>query len=63
MSGGSFENCDLRDATFENTQLEKVDFRTALYYQLDPSKNKLRGAFFSVEGLAGLLTHYHLVIE
>ena len=59
----SFMNCDLEGSRFENTILEKADFSTAINFQFDPELNKIKGARFSVSGLAGLLTKYNLKID
>jgi fluoroquinolone resistance protein len=57
-----FDKCDLTDATFENTNLEKVDFRSAEHYSINPERNKLKRAKFSLTGLPGLLTKYDIDI-
>ncbi|MEM6768610.1 MAG: pentapeptide repeat-containing protein [Bacteroidota bacterium] len=58
-----FENCDLKRTLFERTKLEKVDFRTATGFIIDPEINSLKKARFSAMGLAGLLKKYDLDIE
>jgi fluoroquinolone resistance protein len=63
LVGAVFYNCDLSAAVFENTHLEKADFRTAYNYHLDPESNRLKGAKFSFHGLPGLLGKYGLEIE
>ncbi len=55
-----FDQCDLDQAFFVNSQLQKADFRTARYIALDPDRNKVEGARFSVEGALGLLGKYGL---
>ena len=45
------------DATFE-----KKDFRTAVNYSIDPEKNKIKKAWFSAAGIAGLLDKYDIDI-
>tara|TARA_R110000744_G_scaffold12861_2_gene37887 strand:- start:298 stop:510 length:213 start_codon:yes stop_codon:yes gene_type:complete len=57
-----FESCDLQSAIFENSNLEKVDFRTAFHYTFDPEKNKITRAKFSKEGALGLLKKYNIQI-
>jgi len=52
-----------RGAVFESTHLERADFRTATNYQIDPERNKMEGAKFSVNNLAGLLVKYELDLE
>ena len=58
-----FESCDLQSAIFEDSNLEKVDFRTAFNYTFDPEKNKINKARFSKEEVMGLLTKYDIRIE
>ena len=63
LSGSLFLECDLSDAKFEHTNLEKSDFTTALHYVIDPELNRIKGAKFSISGLSGLLIRYDIVIE
>jgi uncharacterized protein YjbI with pentapeptide repeats len=58
-----FDNCNLRRAVFIDTIANKADFSTSYDYTIDPEKNKLQKAIFSVEGLKGLLEKYALVIK
>jgi hypothetical protein len=58
-----FDNCDLGSAIFENTNLEKSDFKTAFNFNINPEKNRLKGAKFSKENLYGLLSDYKIIIE
>jgi hypothetical protein len=43
--------------------LENSDFRTAHNFIVDPDKNKIKKAKFSVSGLPGLLLKYGLQIS
>ncbi len=63
LSDSVFENCDLREATFSDTLLEKVDFRTAVNYSIDPASNKIKKAKFSLSGLPGLLEMHAIEIS
>jgi fluoroquinolone resistance protein len=63
MTGSVFDNCDLSRAAFAGTNLEKVDFRTALNYSIDPEINRIKKAKFSFPGVTGLLDKYDIVIE
>lgn len=63
LSSSLFENCDLNGAVFSNTNLEKADFRSAFNYSLDPEKNKIKKARFSLSGLPGLLDKYKIEIS
>lgn len=63
LQGASFENSNLLDAIFENTNLEKANFIGAVNYKIDPEENRIRGAKFSRDGLAGLLRKYDIEVE
>jgi hypothetical protein len=58
-----FDNCDLLQAIFDLSIIEKADFRTAYNYSINPEKNRIKKAKFSVLGLSGLLEHYDIEIE
>ncbi len=62
LSSSVFDQCDLHSAIFENSNLEKADFSTAFNFSIDPVKNKIRKAKFSMHGLPGLLEKYDLRI-
>ena len=57
-----FDYCDLSGAIFDNTLLEKADFRTAYHYTINPEINKIKKAKFSIAGIAGLLRKYDIEI-
>ena len=59
----NFHNCDLSGTLFDNTNLEKADFRTSFNYSLDPERNRIKKAKFSIDGLRGLLYKYDIIIE
>lgn len=63
LSSASFTECDLIGAIFDNSLLEKTDFRSARNYSINPEKNKLRKTRFSNDGLAGLLSHLDILID
>jgi uncharacterized protein YjbI with pentapeptide repeats len=63
LAGALFDDADLSGAVFDQSVLEKADFRKAYGYSIDPERNKVKKAIFSVEGLAGLLGKYDLSIE
>ena len=63
LSSSIFESCDLLSSTFDNTNLENVDFRTSFNYIIDPEKNIIKNANFSVNGLSGLLEKYKIKIS
>ena len=63
MTGTTFNHCNLAQATFENTIVEKVDFRTASNYSFDLEINRIKKAKFSKSGLEGLLSKYDIIIS
>jgi fluoroquinolone resistance protein len=63
LNSAIFDNCDLTDAIFQHTILEKVDFRTAYNYSIDPELNRIKKAKFSRSGIAGLLDKYDIEID
>ena len=62
LSGSVFDICDFTRATFEKTILEKADFRTSYNFSIDPEKNRIKKAMFSMSGAAGLLHKYDIEI-
>ena len=62
LKAACFVESDLLEAKFENTLLEKSDFRGATNYAIFPSMNKLKAAIFSLDGLPGLLTEYGIKV-
>ncbi len=63
LTNAVFDNCDLTGTVFYNTILEKADFRTSCNYSLDPRRNKLKNAKFSLQGVSGLLHVFDIEIE
>jgi fluoroquinolone resistance protein len=63
LSMSVFNNCDLLNAVFMQTILEKVDFKNAVNYSFDPELNKIKKAKFSSQGIAGLLAKYNIEID
>ena len=57
-----FDECDLSRAAFDNTIMEKADFRTSYNYSIDPERNKVRKAQFSFPHVVGLLDKYDIEI-
>lgn len=58
-----FDDCDLAGALFDQTNLEKADFRNAFNYRISPTNNRLKKAQFSQDGLAGLLGDFEIEIS
>lgn len=63
LTSAVIDNCNLADATFENTILEKADLRRSYNYSIDPEKNRVKKAKFSLSAVAGLLGKYQLDID
>ncbi len=63
LTSSVFENCDLSRATFERTNIEKTDFRTSCNYSIDPERNRLKKAKFSISNVSGLLDKYAIEID
>jgi len=40
-----------------------TDFRTSVNYSLDPERNRIKKARFSLSGIAGLLDKYDIEID
>jgi uncharacterized protein YjbI with pentapeptide repeats len=58
----SFDGCNLTGSVFQMSNLEKSDFSGAQGYIIDPSNNRMKGAKFSQDGLAGLLLPFGIEI-
>jgi uncharacterized protein YjbI with pentapeptide repeats len=58
-----FDNCNLRLAVFSETVANKADFTTSYNYIIDPERNKIKKAKFSLDGLVGLLAKYDIVVK
>ena len=63
LTGCMFADCDLQRAVFSNTNLEKADLRTSYNFSIDPERNRLKKAKFSLQNVAGLLVKYGVEIE
>ena len=57
------KQCNLLNATFDNTNLEGADLTQSTNYAIDPERNKIKGAKFSLPEIVGLLTKYGIQIE
>lgn len=63
MQSYQFNDSQMVGAIFENTNLQKSDFRNALGYSIDPRQNKLKNAQFSESVISGLLDSFKIKIE
>ncbi len=63
MQGVLMTKCNLDLATFDRTILIKADLRESTNYAIDPERNSLMGAKFSLPEVISLLAKYGLVID
>ncbi|MFZ6009715.1 MAG: pentapeptide repeat-containing protein [Bacteroidota bacterium] len=63
LTHSTFSLCNLDRAVFENSILDSADFRTAHNFSIDPEKNRMAKAMFSLAGIPGLLDKYNIKIE
>jgi len=63
LTGSVFDKCDFIRAAFENSIIEKADFRTSFNYSINPEKNRIKKAIFSLTGITGLLDKYDIEID
>jgi len=54
---------NLTEAIFDGTNLKGADLSTAYAYTIDPDRNLIKGAKFSLNGIGGLLDKYGIIIE
>lgn len=55
LVGADFSNCNLAGSMFENSNLKSADFRQASNYEIDPSRNQIAKARFSMPEVLSLL--------
>ncbi|MBV1923330.1 MAG: pentapeptide repeat-containing protein, partial [Flavobacteriaceae bacterium] len=58
-----FDNCNCKDAIFNQTIMEQTDFRTSYNFTIHPEKNNINKAKFTKENVSGLLASYNILIE
>ena len=63
LASAVFKGCDLQRSIFSGTNLEKADLSTSYNYSIDPERNRLKKAKFSLAGLVGLLDKYDIQID
>ena len=63
LTGAIIYNCDLLNAKFEKTIMEKADLRGSFQYSIDPELNRLKKAKFSLPAVIRLLDKYDIEIE
>jgi uncharacterized protein YjbI with pentapeptide repeats len=63
LSKSDFSNSSLMGSVFEGTNLSNATFTDATEYQINPSKNKLKGATFSLPEAISLLNNFEIKIN
>lgn len=63
LTNVTFDKCNLDRAFFNRTQLKGADFTSSYNFTIDPDRNFLKKAKFSLHGLPGLLSKYDIVIK
>lgn len=62
MKNVTLTTCDLLNALFENTNLEKADFSHSINYSIHPELNNLKEAKFTLPEVVGLLDAFKIKI-
>lgn len=63
FSKAHFEDCDLKGAIFDRTNLAGANLVTAVNFQLDPDQNTIKKARFSRHNIIGLLGKWGIEVE
>jgi fluoroquinolone resistance protein len=63
LSGISITLCDLADAVFDRTNLQRADFRQSQNFSISPDENQIKGARFSPDQVFRLLNKYQIRID
>lgn len=63
LTSATLTNCDLSGATFDRTVLEKADLRASYNYSIDPERNRIKKAKFSLPAVLGLLHKYNISVQ
>lgn len=58
-----FDYCDLQGAIFDQSILEKADFRLAESFEINPSINRMKKAKFASNNIHGLISHLDILID
>ena len=62
LTKASFDGSNLSGSVFDQTKLNEANFMNAINYQINPERNSVKKAVFSVDGIAGLLSQYDIKI-
>ncbi len=63
LEKADFSGCDLNETVFEGCNLMSASFHAATNYKLDPTKNKVKNARFSMPEVVALLAPLGIEIE
>lgn len=63
LQGSKFLDTNLEGTVFQNTNLAKADLRTANYYYIDPTKNNVKNAKFSIPEVVNLLAGFGIEVD
>lgn len=63
LSKASLIDIDLLNTTFANTNLSSADLTDAKNYRIDPTKNNIRKAKFSLPDVVSLLDQWDIEIK
>lgn len=63
LTAAILDDCNLSNAIFIDSILEKCDFRTSFNLGFDPKKNRMKKAKFSKDNVLGLLKIFDIIIE
>ena len=63
LNGSVLQNCDLTNAVFDQSNLEKVDFRTSYNYVIDIDRNRIKKSQHSLQSIHGLLCKHDIIID
>ena len=62
LTSANFDNSNLEGAVFNETNVSAADFTTAFHFRIDPERNIIKKAKFSIGGIPGLLEKYDIKI-
>ncbi len=63
LKKADFSNCAFSDTHFESCELQGADFRLATGYAIDPTKNKIKNAQFSLPEVLSFLSPLGIIID
>jgi fluoroquinolone resistance protein len=63
LTGAVFNQTDLQGSLFMDTNLSSADFRSARNYHIEPTKNNIRGARFSMPEAISLLNALDIELD